>query len=72
MFPKYEPIDERGAEMPNHSRTISNMVPNGIAPEDPAKRGKKLSMNIIENTTVGNTVAVMNAFFFASVPPSDL
>ena len=58
--------------MPNHSRTINNMVPNGTAPEDPANRRKKLSMNMTAKTTVGRTVAVMNAFFFASVPPRDL
>ena len=58
--------------MPNQSRTIKSMVPKGTAPDDPFIQRKRLRRNMIPNTIVGRTVAVMNAFFFASVPPRDL
>ena len=69
--PKYDPIDESGAEIPNHSRTIKSIVPKGTAPDEPAAIRKKFSRNTMAKTMVGRTVAAMKVFFLLSVPPKD-
>ena len=57
--------------MPNHNKTINRIVPKGTAPDEPAAMRKKFSRNTIAKTTAGRTVAVINVFFFRSVPPNE-
>jgi len=57
--------------MPNQRKTIKSKVPNGTAPEEPAKIKNRFSRNTMENIAVGRIVAVRNANFFFSVPPND-
>lgn len=49
LEPKYAPIADRGAEIPNQRSTISSMVPKGTAPEEPAMSSDKLSKKTIAN-----------------------
>lgn len=47
---------DRGAEIPNHSTTISNIVLKGTAPDEPATRRDKLSKNTIANMKLNEAV----------------
>jgi hypothetical protein len=47
LDPKYEPTAESGAEMTNHNRMITSIVPNGTAPDEPAEMRKRFRRNTI-------------------------
>ncbi len=55
LEPKYAPMADRGAEIPNHKNTMVNIVPNGTAPDDPAmirnksRRKMMMKMRLFDN-----------------------
>jgi len=71
LEPKYAPMADSGAEIPNQSTTIRSIVVNGTAPDEPAMIRKRLRRNTTIKMNDGKTVAVKNAFFLRSVPPRD-
>ena len=58
--PKYAPMAERGAEIPNQSTTISNIVPNGTAPEEPAIRRDRLSRKTMAKINLDKALSVQS------------
>mmetsp|Transcript_5985 Transcript_5985/g.11435 ORF Transcript_5985/g.11435 Transcript_5985/m.11435 type:complete len:200 (+) Transcript_5985:576-1175(+) len=68
LKPKYDPMNTRGTDIPNHRKKRANSVPKGTAPDDFWPQMSRFSPKNITKTAEGKRNATLRVLDFQSVP----
>jgi len=72
LKPIQDPATERGTEMMNQIRTMTSIVVNGTAPEEPLNQTKRLRRKNVPKTMAGMRDGVSTMLSFHFSPPKVL
>ena len=72
LNPIQDPAMERGTEMMNQIRTMTSIVVNGTAPDEPLAHTKRFRRKNVANTIPGISDGVRTIFIFHLSPPNVL